>query len=326
MGNLGRIAIAAALVAAAVAVWAELSAPKDATSVSISTAEKQPAKVSGSQAGSEADPARPANGAAPLSRRGPYIDAALVEGTPQGFLPRIGPRGRKPSDVYAAAAPNNNGPRLGLVIAGLGLQPALLQRILTSVRTPVSLAFSPSGSDLATATQAARDLGHETLVMLPVSDDPAGDASGSQSASKPGARSGASKVIAAGLAPLEKTSRLRWILTRFGGYVGVLSLRPAAALAIDASLTRRGLLLIAPDGAFTAGGGRIIQVRRDGLTADRVQKALDKARDAAAAGKVIVILPALPVAIDALARWTMKDTAGKPPIALAPATALLKQP
>jgi len=311
VGNLGRVAIAAALIAAAIAIWAELSAPKNASSVSIGMAEKQSASATGGQAGSEADPAKPANGAAPLARRGPYIDPSLVEGTPQGFLPRIGPKGRKPSDAYAAMAPNNNGPRLGLVITGLGLQPTLLQQVLKTVRTPVSLAFSPKGTSLAKATQAARDRGHETLVMLPVSDGTSADTS---------------KVMTAGLTPPERTSRLRWILTRFGGYVGVLSLRPAAALAINASLTRRGLLLIAPDGAFTAGGGRIVQIPRDGLTAESVRQALDTARDAAETRKVIVILPALPAAFEALARWTVKDTAGKSPVALAPASALLKQP
>lgn len=125
MGNLGRVAIVAALIVAAAVVWAELSAPKDASSVSIGAMEKQSASASSDQARADTDPAKTANGAAPLARRSLYVDPALVEGTPQGFLPRIGPKGRKPSGACAAIAPNNKGPRLGLVIAGLGQQPAL---------------------------------------------------------------------------------------------------------------------------------------------------------------------------------------------------------
>lgn len=192
----------------------------------------------------------PPSDAVPV-RLAPAPDPALVERTAAGDLPRIGPDGRRPSDVYARPATalamaRAAAPRLALLVGDLGLDPALTRLAGQKLPPAVSLAFRPDGTEPAVAVTQAREAGHEVFLEL----------------------AGVAPTRSATGDPLDGLHRM---MGRFAGYVGVTAevggafpTQPGAGGLVGKELIARGLLLVDND-ATPAGG---IAAKSSAITPD----------------------------------------------------------
>lgn len=133
----------------------------------------------------------------------------LLRRSAYGMTPRIAADGRKPSEVYAQKFKPGDNPNVALIVGGLGLNRALTERAIDELPANVTLAFAPYSKDLPFWTKRARDAGHEILVEIPM-ENRAADAEAL----------GPAALLTSRTAE-ENAQRLDWILSRFGGYVGV---------------------------------------------------------------------------------------------------------
>ncbi|OAP39018.1 hypothetical protein AU381_07880 [Sinorhizobium glycinis] len=92
----------------------------------------------------------------------------LIEDTPQGRLPIVGPDGLRPMDQYARPWSGARGTRIGLVVGGLGLSQTGTQRAIRDLPPEVTLAFAAAGNSLQRWMQDARRDGHELLLQIPM--------------------------------------------------------------------------------------------------------------------------------------------------------------
>jgi len=92
----------------------------------------------------------------------------LIEDTPQGRLPIVGPDGLRPMDQYARPWSGARGTRIGLVVGGLGLSQTGTQRAIRDLAPEVTLAFAAAGNSLQRWMQDARRDGHEILLQIPM--------------------------------------------------------------------------------------------------------------------------------------------------------------
>jgi len=181
---------------------------------------------------------------------GPIIDPdpALQEPYPGGknlSLPRISEDGRAPMATYAAGFdPSNLRPRVGIVIAGIGMDEAESLAAIKDLPEGVTLAISPYAGDVDHLLAAARITEHEYLLSIPMEPDgyPVND---------PDDR----HALMTSLSPAENLERLRWVLSRLAGYVGVtnalgqmhgerLSDMPGQLDPVLAEVAHRGLLFV----------------------------------------------------------------------------------
>ncbi|RMF11969.1 MAG: divergent polysaccharide deacetylase family protein, partial [Alphaproteobacteria bacterium] len=170
----------------------------------------------------------------------PAPDPALVEKTSEGLLPIRGADGRVPWQAYSRPFLADPGtPKIALVVIGLGLSEARTRAAIEELPGEVTLAFSPYGRRLQDYAREARAHGHETLVMVPMEprDYPAND---------PGPLGLLTK-----LTPAQNLQRLRRILGRFAGHVGIVndmgsrfSAEREALSPVIAEIGRRGLLVL----------------------------------------------------------------------------------
>ena len=202
------------------------------------------------------------------------IDMAMLEDSRYGQLPRIAADGRRPVDAYSRkSSVAADGPKVALVVAGLGVGREATLAALKSLPGEVTLAFSPYGSDVAELVEKARGDGHETLIQAPMepfaypSNDPG------------------PQTLLASLPASANLERLRWALARARGYVGVAPLAGARFLQAEdalqpvfAELSRRGLMFIGQ----TDRESRFGEVAdRAGLLNARAGAPLDASSDAA---------------------------------------------
>jgi polysaccharide deacetylase 2 family uncharacterized protein YibQ len=143
----------------------------------------------------------------------PAPDRRLVENGRYGPLPRIGPDGSRPADVYArplvTGLSKENGPRIALVVGGMGLSPALTAAAIANLPPAVTLAFAPYGADLPAAAARAREAGHEIILQVPM-----------EPLDYPQTNPGPHALITSHSAAANLDD-LHWLLSRFSGYVGV---------------------------------------------------------------------------------------------------------
>ena len=239
-GAVGRrvllVAIPLAICVSAVAYWtrqpseqplvsakiAHVSAPR-APMVS-STGTTAPAAVGESDI---EDGVRVIRGGAPGSARGgsiiripsdaasPALSAApdprLVQASRFGPLPKVADDGSKPFDVYRRPFAASGGlPRIGLIVTGLGLNRTLTAVAASELPPQTTFAFASLGADLPSLAAQARAAGHEVLLQVPM---------------EPLATEGApwphELTTSAGNA--KNIDDLRWSLSRFPGYFGVIN-------------------------------------------------------------------------------------------------------
>ena len=133
----------------------------------------------------------------------------LVRVSTYGNVAAIGPDGTRPADVYANQLEIADGPMVGLIISGLGLDPMLTTKAINDLPAAVTLSFAPYAKDLPYWTRRARNKGHEVLLEIPMEHG-----QGSAEAIGPAG-------LMEGRSPADNLKRLDWLMSRFEGYFGV---------------------------------------------------------------------------------------------------------
>ena len=241
---------------------------------------------------------------------GLIADPDLIESTPSGPLPRIADDGRSPMTAYAPPVPNVQGPRIAIVVTGLGISAKATQAAIANLPPAITLGFLPYTDDVQRWVGEARKRGHEVLLEVPMEpyDFPDSD---------PGPH-----TLRAGNGDDSNIDRLTWSLTRFTGYAGVMNLLggrfmadPNALEPVMTFLSRRGLMFFdagpagrsaAPDVAKRTGAPYVqsaanIDAIQTGMEIDQRLSELEaRARlNGSAAGTAFVY----PVTIERLAAW-----------------------
>ncbi|MDB5592291.1 MAG: divergent polysaccharide deacetylase family protein [Enterovirga sp.] len=264
----------------------------------------------------------------------PAADPRLIEKTRTGSLPRLGPGGLRPLDVYArpeGELPGGARPtgRIAIVVGGLGIGVSATEDAVARLPAPVTLAFAPYGQDLVRLVGRARQDGHEVMLQVPMEpfDYPDSD---------PGPH-----TLLAAAKPADTLDHLHWSMARFTGYVGVMNYMGAKLTSDERALGPilrelggRGLGFL-DDGSssrsvVTALAGQTPAARADLVLdavprADLIDKALARLEAIAASGRIAVATAsALPVTVDRIARWSEGLSARG--ILLVPASAALSRP
>jgi polysaccharide deacetylase 2 family uncharacterized protein YibQ len=258
----------------------------------------------------------PAESAAPAILEAVYAgralvaDPALIENTPQGPLPRVADDGRAPMNVYAPPAVAAKGPRIALVVMGLGLSAKATAAALDGLPAAVTLAFAPHAGDVQSWVNQARERGHEVLLEIPMEpfDYPDSD---------PGPH-----TLRAGTSAQANAARLDWSLSRFTGYAGVVNFLGGRLLtdsdALEPVLTtlgRRGLMFfddgsvansVVPDVARRVNAPfvqsvAVIDEQQDAIDIDR--RLSDLEARAHANGTAAATAFVYPITIARIAQW-----------------------
>jgi polysaccharide deacetylase 2 family uncharacterized protein YibQ len=269
-----------------------------------------PAQTSGGQTRVPASIV-PANIAKPIYAGANLVaDPSLIEPTPAGPLPRIADDGRSPMNAYAPPVPNMQGPKIAIVVTGLGVSAKATQAAIENLPAAITLAFLPYADDVQRWVGEARRRGHEVLLEVPMEpyDFPDSD---------PGPH-----TLRAGSSEDSNIDRLTWSLTRFTGYAGVTNLLGARFMAdagalepVMTFLARRGLVFFdagpvsrsaAPDVAKRIGAPYVqsaanIDAIQTGMEIDQRLSELEaRARlNGSAAGTAFVY----PVTVERLSSW-----------------------
>ena len=284
--------------------------------------------------------------AAPGSPRGAAVPAAsesaptppsprLLETSRHGALPKIGPDGARPSEVYArpvkATAGKPDSPRIAIVISGLGIGTSGTADALAKLPGPVTFAFAPYSVNVEQLAARARNEGHEVLLQVPMEpfDYPDND---------PGPQ-----TLLTTLDSGQNVDRLHWLMSRFQGYVGISNYMGARFTASESAVApvlretaKRGLIYL-DDGASPrslasqiAGANNLAFAKAEVVidavpTSTEIDRALARLEAAARErGSVVGIAGALPIAIDRIAKWAKAAEARG--FTLVPITAVANKP
>jgi polysaccharide deacetylase 2 family uncharacterized protein YibQ len=145
---------------------------------------------------------------APIPPPNPALLGPAVT-NPNWQVPKIGPDGLTPMQAYAATVPRGSGPRVAILVAGMGDDDAQSQEALTMLPAPVSLGLTPYGAHSADVAALARASGHETILEIPMqARDPATENAGNEA------------LVMAGPITLDQPM-LDWSLSKFQGYAGI---------------------------------------------------------------------------------------------------------
>jgi hypothetical protein len=249
----------------------------------------------------------------PSIRLNPAPDRRLVERTRHGQLPKIGEDGARAFQIYARPAPATltaGQPRIAIIVGGMGISAAATAEAISRLPGEISFAFAPYGGELERQVARARADGHEVFVQAPMEpfDYPDNDPGPHTLTTNAGAE--------------DNLEKLRWVLGRFPGYVGVVNFMGARFTADEQALApvmreiaQRGLMVV-DDGsagrsqmAATANGFRTPALRADSVLdgvlraemIDRELAALEKtARDK---GVALASASAMPLTVERLQRW-----------------------
>lgn len=249
----------------------------------------------------------------------------MLQEAAEGKLPSLAPDGTPPYRAYAYPFDRTDArPRIAILLVDVGLQAGLLEQAMRRLPGSVAVAFNAYTPHLDQQLASARQSGHETLLSVPADGtDPAVYDPG------PGA-------LRSSLSAAENIQRLRLIMARAAGYVGLV-LDPRTAILAFTNLEgpllteaqQRGLLLVSGNTEFTrmgqAQGSPVVDItllldreldpsRMDALFAELEQRAREN-------GAVVATTALYPFMIERLAAWlpTLADKG----IALAPVSATL---
>lgn len=248
---------------------------------------------------------------APQVRLAAAPDPRIVERGRHGPMPRLGEGRLRPLDVYARPdAEGGNGPRIAILVSGLGVGQSATVAAIARLPSAVSLGIAPYGADLEKTAARARDAGHEIFLLAPMEpfDYPDSD---------PGPQ-----TLLASSRPPENLDRLAWAMSRFTGYVGVVNFM-GARLTSDAAAFEPVLKEIGTRGlgyfddgtsprsltATLAARAKVPAARAD-LVLDAqprpeaIDRELAKLEELARKkGLALASGAALPMTIDRIARW-----------------------
>jgi polysaccharide deacetylase 2 family uncharacterized protein YibQ len=259
-------------------------------------------------------------------------DERLVESSPQGAIPIVGPDGARAADVYARpvkGAPN--GPRIAIMVGGLGVSASATGEALAKLPAAVTLGFIPYGQDLARLVARVRGEGREVVLQVPMEpfDYPDNDAG--------------PQTLLTSLSSEQNLDRLHWAMSRFQGYVGIANYMGARFTAAEQALGpvmrdagKRGLIYV-DDGTSARSltsqiaGAANMPFAKANIVLDAVptpaeiDNALAKLESIARErGVAVGVAGALPASIDRIAHWA-KAAAGRG-IVLVPVSAVASKP
>lgn len=261
----------------------------------------------------------------------PPPDPALLEAGRHGPLPRIGPDGRTSIRAYGAAFDRRDTrPRIGIIVADIGLSAAQTQDAIRRLPAHVGLALSPYAARLDLVAEQARARGMETLISIPM--EPTG-----YPLNDPGDR-----ALLTGRSMADNLDTLEWVLSRAQGYVGAIgalggmrgerfAALPEAIAAVQDVLFARGLLYIdprpgAPPPARAFGRAVDLILDEPAATRGEIDRKLEEleriARDRGSA--LGLAGAATPVLVDRIAAWAAGLEAKG--LVLAPVSALIRRP
>jgi polysaccharide deacetylase 2 family uncharacterized protein YibQ len=245
------------------------------------------------------------------------VDQRLLETTHHGAIPKIAPDGVRPFTLYAhprkLPADKTDAPRIAIIVGGLGISATGTADALAKLPTPVTLGFAPYGADLDRLAERARAENHEVLLQTPMEpfDYPDND---------PGPQ-----TLLTSLTPDQNIDRLHWQMSRFQGYVGIVSYMGARFTASEQSLApvlretaKRGLIYV-DDGASPrsvasqfAGSHNLPFAKADVVidavpTPVEIDRALARLEMAARDhGTAVGLANALPGTVTRIAEWAKK--------------------
>ncbi len=307
--------------------------PRPAASASSALAPPAPPPAASPARPNEPAPARaattiPAQPGGPIAPPDPLLLVASPQ-DPKAMLPRIGPDGATPMQVYARAFDTSDPrPRIGLIVAGIG-ESADESEAAIDLPGAVTLAFSPYSVDPGQLLAEARSKGHEILISLPL--EPAG---------YPLNNAGDEALLVT--APEgQNLTRLDWALSRIEGYVGAtgamdgmygerFAASPVLLATLERRLAARGLLYVdprvgQPDPAWVTGrtADVIVDEPAVGPTIDANLDKLETIARAHGSALGVVGWPG-PTTVEMVADWA--GTLAAKGLVLAPVTALVKRP
>lgn len=204
-------------------------------------------------------------------------------------------------------------PIIAIVIGGLGISASGTADAFTKLPSTVTSALAPYGADLEKLAERARSGKHEILLQVPMEpfDYPDND---------PGPQ-----TLLTSLTPEQNIDRLHWLMSRFQGYVGLISFMGARFTASEQGLapvlrdvTKRGLIYV-DDGsssrsiASNLAGTQNLPFARANVVLDTVPTSAEidralarlemKARDS---GTAVGFATAKPGTIARVAEWIKK--------------------
>jgi polysaccharide deacetylase 2 family uncharacterized protein YibQ len=173
----------------------------------------------------------------------PLLDSKLLEATRHGAIPKIGPDGTRPLARYAQPRDlppdKKDAPLVAIVVGGLGISASGTADAFTKLPAPVTFALAPYGADLEKLAERGRAGKHEILLQVPMEpfDYPDND---------PGPQ-----TLLTSLTSEQNIDRLHWLMSRFQGYVGLISYMGARFSASEQGLSpvlrdvaKRGLIYV----------------------------------------------------------------------------------
>lgn len=174
-------------------------------------------------------------------------DQKLLEATRHGAVPVIAKDGTRPSVAYARPRmlppDKKDFPRIAVIVGGIGVSADGTADATGMLPAPVTFALSPYGADLPMLAAHARAADHELLLQVPMEpfDYPDND---------PGP-----ETLLTSLSATQNIDRMHWLMSRFQGYVGVMSFMGARFTSSEKALkpvmhdaAARGLIYV-DDGA-----------------------------------------------------------------------------
>jgi polysaccharide deacetylase 2 family uncharacterized protein YibQ len=199
---------------------------------------------------------------------------------------------------------------VAIIVAGLGISAAATAEALSKLPGPVTFALAAYGANLDRIAARARASGHELLLQVPMEpfDYPDND---------PGPQ-----TLLASLDGEQNVDRLRSLMSRLQGYVGIANFMGARFLTAEPALApilretaRRGLIFV-EDGSAPrslagdiAGANNLPYAKAD-VSIDTVPSATEIDRTLARLerlarerGNAVGIASALPASIDHIATW-----------------------
>jgi uncharacterized protein len=257
----------------------------------------------------------------------------LLEETEHGAIPRIAATGETPFEAYQKSSltpATADGKKLiAVVVTGLGLNETGTANAIDTLPAAVTLAFAPYGPSLNRTVSSARSGGHEILLEVPLEpfDYPESD---------PGP-----DTLLTGQAPRDNLDKLFNVMSKFGGYVGLINHMGARFTSSTADfapimeeLGARGLGYL-DDGssnrsvATQLAAANNVEFGRADMWLDPIpsrsavmEQLTALEQRATDAGQAIGVISALPISVQTLAEWA-KDVEQRG-FAIVPVSALMK--
>ncbi len=254
-----------------------------------------------------------ANGAAAKAP----VDQQLLENSRHGAIPKIGADGVRPFAFYAqpiALPPSKtDAPRIAIVIGGMGISASGTADAMAKLPGPVTFAIAPYGADLAQLASRARADKHELLLQAPMEpyDYPDND---------PGPQ-----TLLTTLSADQNIDRLHWLMSRFQGYVGIVSYMGARFTASEQALApvlreaaKRGLIYMDDGGSPRSVAGQLagshnLPFAKTDIVVDAVPTPVEIGRALARLemaardhGSAVGYATALPATVERIAEWAKK--------------------